>query len=108
VIAMSFDFGSMAQSKPARSRVEMIVGPKGGRRARSLLMAPRGRGGGGMCPMTEDVDVAPVARGGPLRASDEDLGIIRTDDTVAQIAADANQEIRSRLSRLTSRPRAKK
>jgi hypothetical protein len=44
-----------------------------------------------------------VARGGPARATDEELGIIQTDDTVGRIAADASQEIRSRLSRLTSR-----
>jgi hypothetical protein len=44
-----------------------------------------------------------VARGGPVRPTDEELGIIKTDDTVGSIAADANQEIRSRLSRLTSR-----
>ena len=44
-----------------------------------------------------------VARGGPTRATDEDLGIIRTEDTVGKIAADASQEIGSRLSRLMSR-----
>jgi hypothetical protein len=44
-----------------------------------------------------------VARGGPVRPTDEDLGIVKTDDTVGKIAADASQEIRSRLSRLTSR-----
>lgn len=44
-----------------------------------------------------------VARGGPVRPTDEELGIIKTDDTVGRIAADASQEIRSRLSRLTSR-----
>ena len=44
-----------------------------------------------------------VARGGPERPTDEELGIIKTDDTVGRIAADASQEIRSRLSRLTSR-----
>ena len=44
-----------------------------------------------------------VARGGSLRPTDEELGIIKTDDTVGRIAADASQEIRSRLSRLTSR-----
>ena len=44
-----------------------------------------------------------VARGGPMRPTDEQLGIIRTDDTVGRIAADAGQEIQSRLSRLTSR-----
>jgi ABC-type nitrate/sulfonate/bicarbonate transport system substrate-binding protein len=44
-----------------------------------------------------------VARGGPVRPTDEELGIIKTDDTVGRIAGDASQEVRSRLSRLTSR-----
>jgi hypothetical protein len=44
-----------------------------------------------------------VARGGPVRPTEDELGIIKTDDTVGRIAADASQEIRSRLSRLTSR-----
>ena len=44
-----------------------------------------------------------VARGGPVRPTDEELGIIKTDDTVGRIAADASQEVRSRLSRLMSR-----
>src|SRR5207302_8603024 len=44
-----------------------------------------------------------VARGGPVRPTDEELGIIKTGDTVGRIAADASQEITSRLSRLTSR-----
>jgi hypothetical protein len=44
-----------------------------------------------------------VARGGPTRATDAELGIIKTDDTVGRIAADASQEIRSRLSRVISR-----
>ena len=44
-----------------------------------------------------------VARGGPVRPTDEELGIIKTDDTVGRIAADASQEIRSRVRRLTSR-----
>jgi hypothetical protein len=44
-----------------------------------------------------------VARGGPAPATDEELGIIKTDDTVGKIAADASQEIGNRLSRLTSR-----
>jgi hypothetical protein len=44
-----------------------------------------------------------VARGGPLRASDEELGVVKTDDTVGKIAADASQEIASRLSRVMSR-----
>ncbi len=51
-----------------------------------------------------------VAQGGPPRPTDEELGIIKTDDTVGKIAGDASQEIRGRLSRLTSRfaRRAKK
>ena len=44
-----------------------------------------------------------VARGGPMRPTDEELGIIKTDDTVGRIAADAGQAIQSRLTRLTSR-----
>ncbi len=44
-----------------------------------------------------------VARGGPVRPTDEELGIIKTNDTVGRIASDASQEIRSGLSRLTSR-----
>ena len=44
-----------------------------------------------------------VARGGPTRATDEELGIIKTDDTVGKIAADASQGIGSRLSRVMSR-----
>jgi hypothetical protein len=44
-----------------------------------------------------------VARGGPARATDEELGIIKTDDTVGRIAADGSREIRSRLSRVLSR-----
>lgn len=44
-----------------------------------------------------------VARGGPARATDEQLGIIKTDDTAARIAADAGQEVRNRLGRLLSR-----
>lgn len=44
-----------------------------------------------------------VARGGPVRPTDAELGIVRTDDTVGRIAADASQEIQSRLSRLASR-----
>jgi len=46
-----------------------------------------------------------VARGGPTRATDEALEIIKTDDTVGKIAADATQEIGSRLGRLMSRLR---
>jgi hypothetical protein len=44
-----------------------------------------------------------VARGGPTRPTDEELGIIKTDDTVGKIAADATHEIGGRLSRLMSR-----
>ena len=44
-----------------------------------------------------------VARGGPTRATDKELGIIKTDDTVGKIAADASKEIGSRLSRVMSR-----
>ena len=44
-----------------------------------------------------------VARGGPVRPTDEELGMIKTDDTVGRIAGDASKEIRSRLRRLTSR-----
>ena len=44
-----------------------------------------------------------VARGGPTRATDEELGIVKTDDTVGKIAADASQEISTRLSRVMSR-----
>ena len=40
---------------------------------------------------------------GPRAPTDEELGIIKTDETVGRIAADASQEIRSRLSRLMSR-----
>jgi hypothetical protein len=46
-----------------------------------------------------------VSRGGPTRATDEELGIIKTDDTVGQIAADAGHEIGTRLSRVMSRLR---
>jgi hypothetical protein len=46
-----------------------------------------------------------VARGGPTRATDRELGIIKTDDTVGKIADDARQEIGSRLSRVMSRLR---
>jgi hypothetical protein len=44
-----------------------------------------------------------VARGGPVRPTDEELGIIKTDDTVGKIAADSSQEIGSRLRRVISR-----
>jgi hypothetical protein len=43
-----------------------------------------------------------IARGGPRHATDEELGIIKTDDTVGKIAADASYEIGSRLSRVMS------
>ena len=46
---------------------------------------------------------AKAARGGPAPATDKELGIITTDDTVGKIAADASQEIGSRLSRVMSR-----
>jgi hypothetical protein len=46
---------------------------------------------------------ATIARGGPAPATDRELGTIKTDDTVGKIAADASQEIGSRLSRLMSR-----
>jgi hypothetical protein len=46
-----------------------------------------------------------LARGGPAHATDEELGIIKTDDTIGKIAADASQEIGSRLRRLLSRLR---
>ena len=48
---------------------------------------------------------ATVAQGGPGPATDEELGIIKTDDTVGKIAADAGQEIRSRLSQMMARVR---
>jgi hypothetical protein len=44
-----------------------------------------------------------VARGGPARPTDEELGIVKTDDTIGRIAADAGHEIRSKLSRIMSR-----
>lgn len=44
-----------------------------------------------------------VARGGPKRATDEELGIVKTDDTVGKIAADASHELGSKLSRAMSR-----
>lgn len=46
-----------------------------------------------------------VARGGPVHASDEELGIIRTDDTIGKVAADASREVGTRLSRAMSRLR---
>jgi hypothetical protein len=51
---------------------------------------------------------ATVAQGGPAPATDEELGIIKTDDTVGKIAADASQEIRSRLSKMVSRVRRRR
>jgi hypothetical protein len=44
-----------------------------------------------------------VARGGPKRATDEELGIIKTDDTIGSIAADASHEIGSKVTGLMSR-----
>jgi hypothetical protein len=44
-----------------------------------------------------------VARGGPVAPTDDELGIIKTDDTFGKIAGDASQQIGSRLSRLMSR-----
>ncbi len=44
-----------------------------------------------------------LARGGPERPTDEELGIIKANDTAGRIASDANEEIRSKLSRLMSR-----
>lgn len=44
-----------------------------------------------------------VARGGPVRPTDGELGIVNTDDTVGRIAADASQQVRSRLNRLMVR-----
>lgn len=41
-----------------------------------------------------------VARGGPVRATDEELGIIKTDDAVGRIAAGASREVRGSLRRL--------
>ena len=46
-----------------------------------------------------------VARGGPAHATDEELGIIKTDDTIGKIAADASQEIGTTLGRMMSRLR---
>jgi hypothetical protein len=46
-----------------------------------------------------------VARGGPARPTNEELGIVTTDDTIGKIAADASQEIGSGLRQLTSRLR---
>jgi hypothetical protein len=46
-----------------------------------------------------------VARGGPAHATDEELGIIKTGDTIGKIAADTRQQIGSRLSRVMSRLR---
>lgn len=49
-----------------------------------------------------------VARGGPKHASDEELGIIKTDDTIGKIAADAGQQIGSRAGRVLSRLRRRR
>jgi hypothetical protein len=49
-----------------------------------------------------------VARGGPTRATDEEAGIVKTDDTVGKIAADASQEVGIRLSRVMSRFRRRR
>ena len=46
-----------------------------------------------------------IARGGPPRATDAELGTIKTDATLGKIAADASHEIGSRLSRVMSRVR---
>jgi hypothetical protein len=44
-----------------------------------------------------------VGRGGPEGPTDEELGIIKTDDTFGKIAGDASQDIGSRLRRVMSR-----
>lgn len=49
-----------------------------------------------------------VAHGGPAHATDEELGIIKTDDTIGKIAADASQQIGSTLSRVMSRLRRRR
>jgi hypothetical protein len=46
-----------------------------------------------------------VARGGPEAPTDEQLGIVKTDDTFGKIAADASQQIGKRLSGLLSQLR---
>jgi hypothetical protein len=46
-----------------------------------------------------------VARGRHTRATDEELGIIKTDDTVGKIAGDASQQVGSALRRAMSRLR---
>lgn len=51
---------------------------------------------------------ATVSRGGAAPATDDELGIIKTDDTVGKIAADARQEIGSRLRDLVSRFRRRR
>ena len=38
-----------------------------------------------------------------MRPTDEELGTVKTGDTVGRIAADAGQEVEGRLSRLMSR-----
>ena len=45
----------------------------------------------------------PGAGGQPRRATDEELGIIKTDDTVGKIAADASQAMGTRLHGVMSR-----
>ena len=67
-------------------------------RLRAEIEATRARRAGYRAKAAET-----VARGGPERPTDEELGIIKTDDTVGRIAADASQDVRSRLSRLMSR-----
>jgi hypothetical protein len=67
-------------------------------RLRSQIDTAKARRAGYRAQAAETVD-----RGGPERPRDEELGIIKTDDTVGRIAADASQEVRSRLRRLTSR-----
>jgi hypothetical protein len=67
-------------------------------RLQAQIDAAKARRAGYLAEAAETVD-----RGGPVRPTDEELGIIKTDDTVSRIAANASQEIRSRLSRLTSR-----
>jgi hypothetical protein len=49
-----------------------------------------------------------VARGGPAHATDEELGIIKTDDTLGKIAADAGREVGGRVSRVMSRLRRRR
>jgi hypothetical protein len=67
-------------------------------RLRAQVDAARGRRAGYRAAAAET-----VARGGPVRPTDEELGIVKTDETAGRIAADASQELRSRLIRLMSR-----